>query len=79
MNPGNLTAGAGALRQALQLLRLRWADAKEQWNDQVSQEFEEKYIVELERACQDAVEQINRLAQVFGKCRQECGRERREE
>src|SRR5262245_55856364 len=50
MNPGNLTAGAGALRQALQLLRLRWADAKEQWNDQVSQEFEEKYIVELERA-----------------------------
>ena len=79
MNPGNLTAGAGALRQALQLLRLRWADAKSQWNDQVSQELEEKYIVELERACQNAVEQINRLAHVFGKCYQECGRGGRDE
>ena len=74
MNPANLSAGAGALRQALQLLRLRWADAKAQWNDPVSQEFDEKYIAELERACQDAVEQINRLAHVFSKCYQECSR-----
>ena len=79
MNPANLSAGAGALRQALQLLRLRWADAKAQWNDAVSQEFEEKYIAELERACQDAVEHINRLAHVFSKCHQECGRGRNEE
>jgi len=76
MNPGNLIAGAGALRQALQMLRLRWADAKAQWNDPVSQELEEKYLAELERACQDAIEHINRLAQVFGKCYQECSRER---
>jgi hypothetical protein len=79
MNAGNLTAGAGAMRQALQLLRLRWAEAKSQWNDPVSQEFEEKYILELERACQDAVEHIGRLAHVFGKCYQECSRRRFEE
>jgi hypothetical protein len=79
MNPGNLTAGAGALRQALQMLRLRWADAKSQWSDSVSQEFEEKYILELDRACQDAIEQMNRLAHVFGKCYQECSRGRNEE
>lgn len=74
MNPGNITAGAGALRQALQQLRLRWIDTKSEWNDSVSQSFEEQYIAELERTCQDAIEQMNHLAEVFRQCRQECSR-----
>jgi hypothetical protein len=74
MRVGNLMAGAGALRQALKILRLRWEETKLQWNDQVSQEFEEKHLVELERQCQQTVEHIGRLAQVLGKCYQECSK-----
>jgi len=72
MRVGNLVSGAGALRQAQKLLRLRWAATKSEWNDSVSQEFEEKYIDDLLQQSQQTIEQIARLAQALGKCYQEC-------
>jgi len=74
MNPGNLTAGAGTLRQAIKMLRLRWEETKAQWNDAVSQDFEARYILPLEQGCLQTIEQINRLAGVCGKCYQECSK-----
>lgn len=67
-----LSAGLGKLNYALKTLRVRWDDAKSQWSDSASHDFEEEHLQGLEDQIVVTIREINRLAQVLDKARQEC-------
>jgi hypothetical protein len=68
-------AGRGRLYDAIQQLRRRWADVEPHWADAVRQEFEEKTLGPLLLMAEEELRAMERLGQVFGQARRECGEE----
>lgn len=66
-------AGRGRLYDALQVIRRRWDDVEPHWTDAVRQEFEEKTWTPLVLLSEEVLRAIDRLNQVFGRARGECG------
>ena len=62
----------GQLDRALKDLMLRWAETKAVWRDQVGEDFEEKYLIPLERALRNAGTAMDTAAQLVSRARQEC-------
>ena len=73
MKTWDLTAGAGQLEEAIELLQRARANALEQWNDETNRKFQETYLVPLEPRLRRALDAIHRLAQVLDAAERECG------
>jgi len=69
----NLTTGRTQLNSALKTLRLHWEETKEVWTDAVRRDFEEEFFVPLEQEVQTTLRGIDRLSQIVGEMRQQCG------
>lgn len=64
--------GHGQLNKAYKELNSRWLQAQHDWNDAVSRQFAEKYLIPLEyelRLTGNAMDQMSRL---LSQIRQEC-------
>jgi hypothetical protein len=68
----SLSTGAGKLSFALKNLRAQWELAALNWNDKVSQEFDELHLKPLEQELMAVLNATNTLAQIIVKARQEC-------
>jgi hypothetical protein len=66
-------AGTGkALVAATRELSLRWEDAKSSWRDAKSEEFEQKYLAELQTYVDRAVAIFDDLDKIITKVRSDC-------
>jgi hypothetical protein len=74
MRPGDLTTGAAKLGKAWGSLRARWETTKLDWHDQVSGQFEEKYLESLEPQIVATLERMRALAAALSAARGECDR-----
>ena len=72
MNAVDMNAGAAKLHLAAKLLRQRWDEATEHWDDAARRHFEEQYLAPLDPAVITMLEAIGRLGQVFIKAQDEC-------
>jgi len=61
------------LQQTLKELMLRWEKAREDWDDQVSQDFQETYLDLLEPKVKATVDAMEEMAEILGKLRRDCG------
>ena len=52
-----------------QALHQRWANTQSVWNDPVSRNFEQEYLVSLESQLQTTQREMERLAQVIAQVR----------
>lgn len=73
MRPTNITAGAGKLMHDLKALRVRWEQAKLEWDDPVSRDFEAKQLEPLERSVDRALHAIDELQQFLGRMVKDVG------
>ena len=74
MRPGDLTSGAAKLGKAWTKLRARWDATTPQWHDQVSQQFEARYLDALEPQIVATLERMRALAAAASAARGECER-----
>jgi hypothetical protein len=72
MGAMNLTTGWIELNSSLKTMRLRWEEIKNDWNDPVSREFEEKDWAPIEAQVEAALRAIDRLSPLLAKAKQEC-------
>lgn len=68
-----LSSGSGKLNLSLKALRRRWEETQAQWNDPVSQAFEENHYRPLEEQLLATLRAMDRLAQILDQVRKECG------
>ncbi len=61
------------LRYSAQKLQLHWEEAKSQWNDAVSRDFEREHLVPLEIPLSSALRAIEALSEVLNRAAQDCG------
>jgi hypothetical protein len=64
--------GSGTLAKALKQLMRRWADAKAQWSDSNSEDFEKTYLIPLERDLRSATNAMDHMSQVLAQARRDC-------
>jgi hypothetical protein len=74
MRPGDLTSGAAKLGKAWSKLRARWDATKLEWHDQVSEQFEQKYLDRLEPQIVATLERMRALAAAATAARNDCER-----
>lgn len=65
MQPGELSLTAGLLHESLKVLRQRWNDTRESWDDPVCRSFEDNYLQPLEPQVATALRAVERLSLVF--------------
>ncbi len=65
MSASNLQTASGHLRDAWDVLIVRWADLREHWQDEKAREFEEQRLQPLAREMQHALPAIAHLSQVI--------------
>jgi len=65
MRPNNLAAAQGKLADDRKRLRMLWDNARAEWDDPVSRDFEEKRLVPLEQDTEAAVHAIDELRKVL--------------
>jgi hypothetical protein len=53
-------------------LSLRWQETKNYWKDSKSQEFERRYMVELQARVDKTVTVIEKLDELLSKVRKDC-------
>jgi len=68
----NLGGSKSRLMGATKELSLQWSQTKTQWRDARSQEFERRYIQELQVNVDKAVAVIEMLDEVLLKVRKDC-------
>jgi hypothetical protein len=68
----SLEAPRYKLYSALKVLQASWDEARDRWQDDVRQEFEEKHWNPLEPTVLAALAGIDRLSQVLLQVRREC-------
>ena len=68
----NLNVGWVELNNALKDLRIRWGQTQTDWDDAVSKEFEEHYLLPLEAQVVAAMRAMDRLAPVLTKAQRDC-------
>ena len=62
----------GQLAKSLKDLTGRWADTKADWDDVVSQRFEERFLDPLEADLRSAAAAMDHMAQLMGQIRRDC-------
>jgi hypothetical protein len=64
--------GRGQLAKALKNLTLRWTEAKGSWDDAVSRQFEENFMIPLEMDMKTAASAMDHMAAVLAQVRRDC-------
>lgn len=64
--------GSGTLSKALKELLRRWGDAKANWSDANSEDFEKTYLAPLERDLRSATNAMDHMSQVLAQARRDC-------
>jgi hypothetical protein len=65
MKQWDLISGAGRMKRATTHLREKWSEAKSQWSDQASRDFEQKYLQPLPSQVTLMVAAIYKLKEVL--------------
>jgi len=73
MNAANLAAGTAKLEHALKTLRVHWDATKDDWSDQVRQNFEEKHLEPLETRVRSTIRGMDQLAAVLSQMIRDVG------
>jgi hypothetical protein len=60
------------LNDALKHMRERWEETKQGWDDPVSRDFEETFLLPLESQVVAALRAMDRLAPVLARARRDC-------
>lgn len=63
---------ASNLQEAMKNLTVAWQQAKEEWRDAKSNEFEQKYIESLPRDVLQAIEAMQEVDTLLKKARRDC-------
>ncbi len=72
MKQGDLTAGVAKLDKAWKKLLLHWEATRGQWSDEVSRQFEERYMQTIEPAIKAALARMQSLNNVLTSAQIEC-------
>ncbi|HEX4123261.1 MAG TPA: hypothetical protein VHY37_00935 [Tepidisphaeraceae bacterium] len=64
--------GRGQLGKSIKLLLRRWEEAKSDWDDSVSKNFEKTYLLPMELDLRNAVGAMDHMAQVLAQVRRDC-------
>jgi hypothetical protein len=64
--------GRGQLGKSVKLLLRRWEEAKSEWDDSVSKNFEKTYLLPMEMDLRNAVGAMDHMAQVLAQVRRDC-------
>ena len=72
MQIADLSTGAAQLRDAADVLAVRWDDTRQQWRDANSREIEENHLAPLATEINAALGAMSRLSQVFAQAQREC-------
>jgi hypothetical protein len=62
----------GQLAKSLKDLTDRWADTKMDWDDVVSQRFEERFLAPLDVDLRNAASAMDHMAQLLSQIRRDC-------
>ena len=68
----SLYAGSAKLTKGLKVLRARWEEVKERWNDPVRHGFEKDYWDTLEDLVGQSLRAIDHLGQQLDQARHDC-------
>ena len=69
----DLNTGLGQLAQAMSHLKERWNDAKTQWHDDTSRQFEQAHLHEVPIRLQRVAQAAQRLAAILEAAERELG------
>ncbi|REK11189.1 MAG: hypothetical protein DWQ37_14755 [Planctomycetota bacterium] len=72
MRTGELTVGAARLHKSWQKLRAHWEQTKLEWRDTVAQDFERRYLNEIEPELKTTLERMRILADVLATAHRDC-------
>ncbi len=64
--------GRGQLSRAIKDLLLRWNEAKGSWDDVVSKNFEDNFLVPLEMELRNAAAAMDHAGQILHQVRRDC-------
>ena len=64
--------GRGTLNKSMKELNARWLEARGDWRDAVAAEFEDKYILPLERDLKNAVGAMDHIGTLLQRIRHDC-------
>jgi hypothetical protein len=67
-----LDAGQSKLSHSLKSLLEKWDIAQEHWKDRVRQEFEERYLEELQERVRATTGAMERLSEMLSRAEKEC-------
>ncbi|MEM1026794.1 MAG: hypothetical protein AAGJ38_01790 [Planctomycetota bacterium] len=68
----SLAMASGQLSDARKTLLARWECMRRTWNDDVSQRFEDRFIVQLDRDLRDAAQAMATMDGRLRQIRREC-------
>lgn len=68
----SLSVGQVRIREAYKTLLIQWSQAREQWDDGVSREFEQNHIAPLEKAIKSAMAGMESLGEQVWRAQREC-------
>jgi hypothetical protein len=74
---GNLQAGVGRLKEAWDVLSVRWLETREHWHDANARRFEAQELQLLAEELQRALPAISHMAQVIVSAERELSDDRR--
>ncbi|MGI9457034.1 MAG: hypothetical protein ACR2NU_10755 [Aeoliella sp.] len=68
----DLESGAGRIRHALEELELAWAEARDEWNDEVSQAFCDQHLEPMIPIVKTALDAIGRMDIMLRQAQRDC-------
>ncbi len=74
MRFSNLGAAVSKLRHESKQLRMRWEQAKEGWDDEVSRDFESKQLDPIHRSVEQSLRGMDELKQFLTRMVNDVGR-----
>lgn len=72
MRNADFNSSAGRLNDALKALEGQWMEAKESWDDSVSQRVEDDFLVPLHGQVRAMMDTVTKLAGVMAQAEREC-------
>lgn len=64
--------GRGQLGKSMKALLNQWSEARGSWNDSVSKNFEEKFLVPMEQDLKDALAAMDHMAVILQQVKRDC-------
>ncbi len=72
MRKCDLSTGAGRIRHSLEQLETVWNESGAEWNDAVSQSFQERHLEPMIPRLKLALDAIGRMSLMIGEVERDC-------